>query len=435
MNMIRPEEQLSSGEIHRKTNKIAGFILHFLLPAIILACGVAITVYLMRTSPEARPGKRSPTATLVEVQKISSGQQTTMLEAMGEIVASREIELKPRVGGEIIEIDREFIPGGHFQTGQTMLKIDQADYRLVITQLEGEIDKAESDLDLEMGNQSIAAKEFALVNEQVRPEERALILRQPQLAKLRASLAVAQAKLDQARLDLARTEVKTPFNGVIESRSADLGARVTESTVLARLVGTDAFWLRITLPMEQLQWLHIPAKSGETGSEVRIYPQSSSGSAQFRTGEVIRLEPALETQGRMAQLLVRIDDPLCLKPENSSKPKLLLGSFVKAELVGIPVDSAVTLDRSYVHDGNKVWLMDDEGKLQIREVDILFRNRDQVIIADGLADGERLVTSQLSSPIDGIPLRLAGDTKAETGRKRPDQKSQAENAGGKSSVE
>ncbi|SHO49042.1 efflux RND transporter periplasmic adaptor subunit [Desulfopila aestuarii] len=432
MNMIRPEEHIAPGEIHRKTNKIAGFILHFLLPAVILACGVAITVYLMRTSPEARPVKRPPNATLVEVRTIQSGLQTTMIEAMGEIVAAREVDLKPRVGGEVIEVSNEFVPGGHFEAGETVLKIDQDDYRLTLQQLESEVQKAESDLAIEMGNQSIAAREFALVNEKVRPEERALILREPQLVKLKASLAVARSKLEQARLDLARTEVKAPFNGVIENRSADVGARVNESTALARLVGADVFWLRLTLPVDQLQWLKFPTTS-ETGSEVRIYPQSNTD--QFRTGKLIRLEAALETQGRMAQLLVEINDPLCLKPENSAKPKLLLGSFVKAEIVGIPINSAVKLDRSHIHDGNKVWLMDDKGQLQIREVDILFRNRDQVIVADDLANGERLVVSQLSSPIAGIALQVAGDKKTAVDGQRQGKKGKMENAGGNPSAQ
>lgn len=433
MNMIRPDEQTVPGEIHRKSNKIAGFILHFLLPAVIIACGVAITVYLMRTSPVALPAKRPANATLVEVRAIQSGVQQTRIEAMGEIVAAREIELKPRVGGEVVEISSEFVPGGYFETGATMLKIDQDDYRLVLQRLESEVKKAESDLAIEMGNQSIAAKEFALVNEKVRPEERALILREPQLAKLQASLNVALAQLEQARLDLARTEVKAPFNGVIENRSADLGARVNESSVLARLVGSDEFWLRLTLPVEQLQWLEFPTAATPTGSQVHIYPQG--GSDRFRTGELIRLEAALETQGRMAQLLVKIDDPLCLKPENSTKPKLLLSSFVSATLIGTPIDSAFTLNRAHIHDGNRVYLMDDEGQLQIREVKILFRNRDQVIIAEGLANGERLVVSQLSSPIAGIPLKVAGDKKPPMDGQHQGKKGKADNAGGKTSAQ
>lgn len=413
MNMIRPEDQTVPGEVQRRPNRIIGFFLHFMLPVAVLACGVAITVYLMKTSPEARPAKRPPTATLVEVRKVQVGPQQTVLEAMGEIVPAREIDVKPRVGGEVVEVSREFLPGGHFRTGQTMLRIDPVDYTLVMRQLESEAEKARSDLAIEMGSQRIAEKEFVLLGETVSAEERALILREPQLAKLQATLAATEAKLAQAKLDLARTEIQAPFNGVIHSRSADVGARVNESTVLAHLAGTDAFWLRLTLPVEQLQWLDIPRRQGDTGSQVRIYPQSGSSSGQYRVGRVIRLEAALETQGRMAQLLVEIDDPLCLKPENSSSQPLLLGSFVRAELVGKPIPTAITVDRANLHEGNRVWLMDGEGQLEIREVAVIFKNRDQVIIEEGLADGERLVVSPLSSPVAGTPLRLAGDTGVE----------------------
>lgn len=420
MNMIRPQDHVVPGEIQRSPNRITGFILHILLPMAALACGVAITVYLMKTPPEAQPRKRPPTATLVEVRKVEAGRQPTVIHAMGEIIAARAVELKPRVNGEVIEVDKEFAPGGYFQGGETMLKLDPADYALVIRQLESETDQAESDLALEMGNQQIARKEFAILNEQVSPEERSLILRQPQLDKLKASLASAQARLAQARLDLARTEIEAPFNSVIDSRNVDTGAKVTESTVLATLVGTDTFWLRLTVPVEQLQWVSIPATSSEAGSTVRIFTQDGGSPEGFRTGQVIRLTASLEAQGRMAQLLVKVDDPLCRKDENRDKPRLLLGSYVRAEIEGTGIASGIRIARADLHDGNHIWLMDDEGRLDIRPVDIIFRNRDEVIVGDGLAEGERLVTSALASPIAGTPLRLAGEEKG-AGRPEPEK--------------
>jgi RND family efflux transporter MFP subunit len=397
--------------MQRSPNRMVGFFLHILLPIAALACGVAITLYLMKTAPEAQPRKKTPTATLVEVRKVQAGAQQTVINGMGEIIPARDIELKPRVSGEIVAINAEFLPGGYFHTGQTMLKIDPADYALVIRQLESEAAKAESDLALEMGYQQIAKKEFALLNESVRPEERALILRQPQLDKLKASQTFAQARLAQARLDLARTEIQAPFNSVIESRNVDRGAKVTESTVLARLVGTDAFWLRLTIPVEQLQWVQIPANSNEVGSTVRVFTQGNNGPDHFRIGRVIRLAASLEAQGRMAQLLVEVDDPLCRKAENADKPRLLLGSYVRAEVEGTGIASGISIDRADIHDGNTIWLMDDEDRLAIRTVDIAFRNRDQVIVREGITEGEYLVTSSLASPVAGIPLRLAGDEK------------------------
>ncbi len=407
MNMIQ-QQQTVPGEVQRRPNRIIGFILHFLLPIAALACGVAITVYLMKTSPEAKPGKRPPTATLVEVQKAMVMPQLAIISGMGEIVPAREIELKPRVSGEIMHLSEEFIPGGYFLAGEKMLTIDPVDYALVIRQLESEAAKAESDLALEMGNQRIAEKELLILNESVSAEEKALILRKPQLEKLQASKDFAEAKLSQARLNLQRTEINAPFNSVINSRDVNLGTRVTESTVLAHLVGTDRFWLRLTLPVDQLQWLNIPSTKDEEGSSVRIYTQQSNDPAAFRVGKVIRLAASLEEQGRMAQLLVSIDDPLCRKEENHGKPQLLLGSYVRADIEGKTIENGISIDRANIHDGNHIWLMDEDGSLVIRPIEITFRNRDKVIVKKGISAGERIITSSLASPVAGIPLRLEG---------------------------
>jgi RND family efflux transporter MFP subunit len=404
MKMI-PQDQTSAGEIRRSPNRIARFFLHILLPLIALACGIAITFYLLETKPKAKPGKRPSTAMLVEVQKVVSGPQPVFLEAMGEIIPARQVEIRPRVSGEITQVSKDFLPGGFFNANQSMLSIDGTDYELVVRQLESEVARVESDLALEMGNQRIAQRELALLGEAVSNEEKALILRKPQLDKLYATKTFAESKLAQARLNLERTDIAAPFNGIITSRMVDTGAKISESTVLATLVGTDAFWLQLTLPEEQLQWVKIPSNSEDEGSSVKIFSQGSTTNNP-RVGQVIRLSAALEEQGRMAQLLVRVDDPLCLKDENRDKPKLLLGSYVRAEIDGITIASGVRLDRSHIHEGNSVWLMDNKGLLDIRQVDVIFRGRNHVIVNGGMKDTERLVTSALSSPVAGIPLRL-----------------------------
>ncbi len=403
-------QEQNSKEIteHRSgQDRLRSVIRHIILPLAVLGCGVAITMYLLNTSPEAKPQKRPPAATLVEIENVVAGPQKTFISAMGEVVPAREIELRSRVSGEIIAIAEDFIPGGYFSAGELLLQIDPADYRLIIRQLESEVARVESDIAVEMGNQRIAEKEYALLGEAVSREERDLILRKPQLEKLLAARELAQAQLAQAKLDLQRTEITAPFNCVIDSRKVDIGARVNESTILAHLVGSDAFWLRVTLPVEQLQWLNIPGTSNEEGSLVGIFSQgvNGMGSSRIRYGRVIRLAASLEEQGRMAQLLIRVEDPLSRLEENSGKTKLLLGSYVRAELEGITIDSAVGIDRANLHEGNTVWLMREDNTLEIREVEVVFRDRDKVIVTAGIEEGDRLITSTLVSPIAGIPLQ------------------------------
>lgn len=424
MNKIYSDQNIP-GEVQHKPNRIFSFFMNFLLPLAALACGIAITWYLLQTGPEAKPKKRPPSSTLVEVMTVQAAPQQTFINAMGEIIPSQEVEIKPRVSGEVLEVNPEFLPGGHFISGQTMLRIDRTDYELAADQLASQALQAKSDLALEMGNQRIASRELALMGESVSQEEKALILRQPQLEKLQAASSYAESKLARAQLDLERTEIKAPFNGVISSRGVDTGARVTESTVLATLVGTDAFWLRLTLPVSQLGWVHIPENSDDQGALVRIYPQSGKDGDTYRTGEVIRLDAALESQGRMARLLVEIKDPLSLSEENRGKPRLLLGSYVKAEIEGIPVQSGILLSRAHLHDNDTVWLMDQDSKLEIRPVKVLFRGQDHIILDDSISNGEKIITSPMSSPVPGIPLRLEGDTPG-----KPGIKGIGKNAGG-----
>ena len=414
----------SGGDIQRSPNKILRFFINVILPLAALCCGIAITYHLLQTGPEAKPKKRPPTAALVEVIEVKSIDQRAYISGMGEIVPAEQVELKPRVSGEIVEINPDFSPGGYFNSGETMLRIDSRDYELIEEQLASQADQARSDLVIEMGNQRIAQRELTLLGEDVKEEEKELILRQPQLKQLQAASRFADSKLEKARLDLERTSLKAPFNGVVTEKNVTVGTRVIESTVLTNLVGTDLFWLRLTVPVQQLNWISIPERTGEHGSRVKIKVPSGG----FREGEVIRLEAELESQGRMARLLIAIDDPLSLEEENRAKPKLLLGSYVSAEIEGKTVHG-VRISRADLHDNDTVWLMDDEGRLEIRPVEILFREKDHVIVNGSLDGGERLITTTLSSPIPGTLLRVEGDKQAEAVRRQGEVQGEGRKSG------
>jgi hypothetical protein len=142
---------------------------------------------------------------------------------------------------------------------------------------------------------------------------------------------------------------------------------------------------------------------------VRVYDQALWGDDVYRTGRVIRLAADLEEQGRMARLIVSVEDPLSLEPADAEKPRLLLGSYVRCEIEGIQLASVASLGRGLIRDGNSVWIMDSEDKLDIRPVEIAFRGRDRVMISGGIRAGERLVVSRLATPVQGMALRIRTD--------------------------
>jgi hypothetical protein len=58
-----------------------------------------------------------------------------------------------------------------------------------------------------------------------------------------------------------------------------------------------------------------------------------------------------------------------------------------------------------LHDNNTVWIVDDENRLRIREVDILRREREEILVSSGLAAGQRIVLTNLSGAAEGMLLR------------------------------
>ncbi len=391
-----------------KKNRFLTVFLQFLLSVVVLACGVALATYYMNNSPEAKPRKREPSPPLVEVQQVNSGNHRLTVSSMGTVLAAKEINLTAGVGGEIIKMSDNMVPGGFFAKNELLVTIDPADYQLAVMRLKSEVARAQYNLELEMGNQRVAQQEFDILGQEVSETEKKLILREPQLGSQQAALDGATATLAQAQLDLTRTQIKAPFNGVVLSRSVNLGARITEASVLARLVGTDEFWLKLAIPTTQLRWITFPS-GDEPGAEVRIFLEKKSADSPFRTGRVLRLAADIEEQGRMASIYVTVKDPLNRLPENSTQPQLLLGSFVRAEIAGTELTSVVPIKRDHLREGNSIWLLSDKQTLEIRQVDIVAKTSEQIFIGSGLADGERLIVSELTAPTSGIPVKLLSE--------------------------
>jgi RND family efflux transporter MFP subunit len=387
--------------------RLTTVLLQLFLSIAVLGCGAVLATYYLKTGPEAKPRKHETSPPLVEVKQINYGAHRLIINGMGPVLAAKEINLTASVGGEIVNMSDKMVPGGFFAKDDLLVAIDPLDYQLAVMRLQSEVSKVQNELELEMGNQLIAQKEFEVLGQEVSRAEKKLMLRQPQLEIQKATLAGVKATLAQAELNLKRTQVKAPFNGVVLSRSVNFGSRISESTVLARLVGTDEFWLKLAIPTTQLKWIIFPTDSRQ-GSEVRIFLQETTKDSVYRTGRVVRLAADVEEQGRMAAVYVAVKDPLCLLPENSKKPqlpKLLLGSFVRADIEGSELASVVTVNRDYLREGDSIWVMKDDNTLEIRKVDIVARTNDQVLIGSGLADGEKLIVSGLSAPVTGIPVK------------------------------
>jgi len=403
----RPEEQVRSGNTVLKW--MLRILLKVIVPIVIVALALGFLKYQMDTRPRAERRPQDQQSRLVTVEVVQIESRPAMIQAMGTVRAATEVTLTPEVTGIINAMDPSVLPGGIVKEGQVLYRIDSRDYETIVQQRQSEVVKAELALKLEVGSQTVARQEYELLGELVDEQDRALVLRKPQLESARQSLTAAQAALIKAQLDVQRCTIRSPFNAVIKAKLADVGARVSPTAPLATLTGTDEYWIEALVPMDQLQWILFPDGGQTESSKVRINNSSAWQQGQFREGRVLRLMGQLEEAGRMAQLIVSVPDPLRLQ-QDTNLPPLLIGSYVRAEIEGIPIPDVVVLRREYLRDGGNVWVMNDSNVLEIRPVEIVFRSREAVYISKGLSEGDHIVSSDLPVAVEGMPLRLEGDT-------------------------
>lgn len=382
-------------------------LIKILLSGVIIVGSVAAYRYQMNTSPRAGRKKPPLQARLVQVLPVSVESCTTVVSADGIVMPAQEVTLRPQVTGEITEVSADLVPGGIVQAGQKLMAIDKRDYEILVRQRQYDVARAVKDFKVEQGNQEIARQEYALLGEEITEEDRELVLREPQLVSARAAQESAEAALEKARLDLVRCDIMAPFNAVIQDKYIDLGATASLSSNLATLIGTDEVWVEVKVPLDQLRWLTIPRQNGDPGSAVKVFNTLAWGVERFREGRVLCLIGELETQGRLARLLVVVNDPFCLKPENAGLPQLLMGSYVRAEIQGLTLNSVFSVKSSHLRENDTVWIIDSDDRLEIRPVNVVFRKPEYVYIDGGLTEGEQLVVTDIAAPVAGMSLRVA----------------------------
>lgn len=324
---------------------------------------------------------------------------------LGSVEPAQDIVLSPRVSGQVVELSPDFVPGGMVQKGDRLLRIDPADFTSVLSERQSELQQAEASLEIERGRQSLARKELDLLADTIEEANRSLVLREPQIKSIQAQVDAAEALVARAQLDVERTNITAPFDAQILSRLVNVGSQVAPGDELARLVGIEEYWVMATVPIRSLHWVEFAETDGQ-GSAVTLYNPDSWLPGAERHAKVSRMIGSLDQQTRLARVVIKVEDPLARKTEG---PPLILDTLLEAHIKGRPIENVIRLNRDYVHERDTVWVMTD-GKLEIRETDVVFRDADDAYIRDGLESGEEVVTTTLATVAEGIGLRKVNDS-------------------------
>lgn len=379
-----------------------GSYTRWIWPVVILLAGGLVGVVLVRTAPQTAPEDKGRATRIVQVAQVSPTTEQITVSAEGQVVPARRVTIIPQVSGRIMDHHEALVPGGFIPAGEELVRIDPADYQIALTEKQAAAEQAIFEQEVERGRQVVASREWTLLEDNLGESEvnRALVLREPHLRRTEAMLRMATNEIARAQLDLSRTSIESPFNAIVLNENIEQGQVVDAGNSICTLAGTDEFWVEATLAVDKLRWIQLPGPSQEGALATVLLNLDQPVTWK---GAVVRLLSDLEPTGRMARVLVRVDDPLGLKREGTPLP-LLLGSYVQVRIGAGTLENVLVIPRSALREGNQIWVVDSENRLQIRAAEIIWTRKDSVLISNVIKPGEHLIVSDLKAPLPGMKV-------------------------------
>jgi RND family efflux transporter MFP subunit len=382
-------------------------IRRLLAPVLVIAGGAGIYALLHATKPEPEKSNEEPRPTSVYTSPVQQSDEVLQVTTQGEVRSRTHLNIVAQVSGRIVEVSPEFVEGGVVNPGEPLLVIEDADYELALRQAEAAVAEAEVAVQQALADADVARQQ--LRND---PNPSDLALKKPQVAQARAAREAALANLEQARLNLARTRVTLPFAGRIVNTRVDLGQFITTGTVLGEVFGTEVVEIRLPLSDGQLAALGLPIgyTAGEGGGlDVELRAEVAGRSHQW-TGKLVRLDASIDPDTRMLYAIAEVHDPYGENISANGMP-LAVGLFVDATVSGRRVSDAVSIPSSALRAGDVVFLLSDQGRLEIRNVDVAHVGAGTAVVVSGVEAGEQVITSAIRNPIQGMALSpIAGDS-------------------------
>ncbi len=373
-------------------------------PILVLAFfGAALWIVIkLNEKPEQR---RRPFNTLAVMSKYAVQDDVQLsVTAQGESRPQTEIDLVPEIQGKIVYVSPNFIEGGIFKKGETLIRIEDADAKVAVIRAQAGVAQAEQALVREIAEGEVARLDYAELG---RGTPTDLALRLPQRQQAEASLLSANAELDAMKLQLTRTSVKAPFSGRVISKSSDVGQYVSPGRTLGRIFSNDIVEVRLALTDADLAKLELPfafvSRDRKTAPKVKL---STVIAGQTRTwdGNIMRTDSVYDTQTRSLFVIAEVHDPYGEGMSEDGYP-LAPGLFVTATLDGKSYEDVITFPRDGLRPDNKVYTVDSNGQAYIKTVSVLDTTPDTAYITGGVEAGELIVLSPMEPSRTAVPLK------------------------------
>ena len=325
-----------------------------------------------------------------QVQISSNGTTTPLTQTV----------LNAEVGGEVIYRSKKFAEGASVIEGEILAKIDDTDLQLQYKNALLQLANAEVQYSLQLAEAEVAKEAWDKIGDGVASD---LTLKKPQLKQAEAFLEVAKAQVSSAAKKLNKTEIIAPYAGRIQNVNIDLGTTIIPGQPVGAMYTSSEIEITLAVKDNDLQFLSIPMDGRKLNPSEQasvVIESFYKGKNQSWKGKLERVDGVIDPVTRMINLIAVFKNDFI----EIDKPNLPIGLFVEAKIDGITLKNIFEIPINSISEDNEVYIIDKDNQLELRELTILKKYSEFVIIKNGLKAGERLVTSKLSTASDGIKV-------------------------------
>jgi len=377
-------------------------MLRVLLPVGILAGCVLFAAWLVLNPTELDEASPEIVPVAVRVMEVRSEPTKLFVESQGKVQAARTVNLSTPVAGTVAWISPKLEAGGYVTLDEPLLRLDSSDYEIALARSEAALEQA-------IAEELHARSEYERLREL--GERRLASESQIQNAERLANVTAArineiETQLRQARIDLERTEVRAPFDAIVQSRQVELGQYANRAQNIAVMYGAEEVEVRLPLAIRQLGYLDVPLDfRGELDRRVAPVVRLEGlygGQRHVWFGRMVRTEATIDPDSNTVQSIVRVTQP---QEGDKNAIPLPIGLFVEASISGREIDDIIALPRAVIRNNNQVLVVDAENKMYYREVEIFRFEEERVLISGGLAPGEIVCISPIQAVVNGMAVQ------------------------------
>ena len=417
-----------------------------------LAAGVAIAVWLNSTReppPRVDQAERSVAARILIAE---SAPVRPTVRGYGSVRAAHTWESVAEVAGTVVFRHPELETGNMIPAGTLVLEIDPTSYELATAQARADLAALQAEAeqllleqtntqrlaDLESDRLALAERDLARVRDLVEQgtaaqsrldeQQRATLLVRRGVEELSntvslipsrqarndAQIARAKAVLDRALRDLDKTRITTPFDLRVGKVHAEQHQFIGAGQPLISADSIDRVEITAQLPIEAFPRLIGSARGADDTALPALRPALDrigvtvrlvSDPAQTWAGQVVRVENALDPRARSVPVVVAVDDPYAGANPPRRLP-LVPNMYVELVLSGPQGPALISLPDSAIHQGDIVYIRNDDGRLDPRPVTVAWLQDGQAILADGIRPGEAIILDDLIPAIPGMLITI-----------------------------